>query len=393
MEFENYEQYKAQRDGLLKEAEEALNNHEMEKCAEKRKEVTELDAAFEKWRTEQANLNALAGKAVKAPANFENMKGNDKMEIEKIKIEDVVSSKGYRDAYLKNLQSKELNADERAMLENAAVSGAALIPTITMDRIIGVLHDNPILARIDMTFIPSNVSYPKENSIADASWIAMDTPSTDSEDSYTYISLAAYKLIKTVEIGADVQAMSIDAFEDWLVTRLANKIEKACDNAVFNGTGSGQPTGILKAGEVTTSGTYTATGMTYADLMNMLGALPSFYHNNAIIACSRQTFYGEILGVHTDGGEKVVVADVQAPARFNILGYPVVVDDNIPVGTVCFGDFFRYKFNFAKAPTVEPDFSVGFRTGSVCYRAMALADGKLGDANAIVVYKKATGGV
>ena len=35
-----------------------------------------------------------------------------------------------------------------------------------------------------------------------------------------------------------------------------------------------------------------------------------------------------------------------------------------------------YKFNFAKAPVVDRDESVAFRTGSTVYRAMALADGK-----------------
>ena len=44
---------------------------------------------------------------------------------------------------------------------------------------------------------------------------------------------------------------------------------------------------------------------------------------------------------------------------------------------IYFGDLKEaYKFNFAKAPTVDRDESVAFRTGSTVYRAMALADGK-----------------
>ncbi|MBO4567179.1 MAG: phage major capsid protein, partial [Bacteroidales bacterium] len=75
---------------------------------------------------------------------------------------------------------------------------------------------------------------------------AARSAATDSTDAITSISLGAYKLIKTVEITADVDAMSIDAFETWLVNRLVNKIEKAIDYAVLNGTGSGanQATGI-----------------------------------------------------------------------------------------------------------------------------------------------------
>ena len=89
-----------------------------------------------------------------------------------------------------------------------------------------------------------------------ASWVAVGTASTDSADTITSVSLGAYMLIKTVEITADVQTMSIDAFETWLVGRLANKLEAALDAAVFTGTGSSQATGILKTLD-TATGTFT----------------------------------------------------------------------------------------------------------------------------------------
>ena len=132
--------------------------------------------------------------------------------------------------------------------------------------------------------------------------------------------------------------------------------------------------------------------MTYADLLKILAALPTKYHARAKLATTRAVFYGQILGMKTDGGDKVVVADVQSPAKFNVLGYPVIVDDNCAADTVIFGDFKEgYKFNFAQAPTVESDRSVGFRSGSTVYRAMALADGKPADKNALTVWTKAGG--
>ena len=95
----------------------------------------------------------------------------------------------------------------------------------------------------------------------------------------------------------------------------------------------------------------------------------------------------------TTTGDKVVVADVQAPGKFNILGYPVIIDDNATIDStdnVFFGDLKEYKLNFAKAAEVARDTSVGFRSGSVVYRAMALADGKLVDSNAIVRFERAS---
>lgn len=290
----------------------------------------------------------------------------------------------YRNAWLKNLQGKPLDEEERA-----AVTASAVIPTQTMNRIISTIELNPMIAAIDVTYIPGNVTWPKEKTVNDAAWVDMGTAATDSADALEAISLGAYKLIKTVEITADVQAMAIPAFESWLVARLANKIMKAVDAAIFVGTGANQATGLQASGQLPDTGTWTAAGMTYAELLAVFAALPTQYHPNAKLVTTRQVFFGQIMGMVTDGGDKVVVADAQSPAKFNVLGYPVIVDDNCKADTLLFGDFKEgYKFNFAQAPTVESDRSVGFRTGSTVWRAMALCDGKPGNKDAVVQFKK-----
>lgn len=293
----------------------------------------------------------------------------------------------YRSAWLRNLQGRELNAEERT-----AVTASSAIPTQTMNMIVGRLKLNPLLNAIDMMHIPGNISIPVAGTVNAASWVAMGTASTDSADSITSISLAAYKLIKTVEITADVQAMAIDAFESWLTANLANQIDVALDAAVLKGTGSSQATGINTT-IADATGTFTKAAMKYKDLMTIIAALPTEYVNNATFVMSRKVFYGEVLGMETTSGDKVVVADAQAPGKFNILGFPVIVDDNATISstdTVFFGDLKEYKMNFAKDPEVKRDDSVGFRTGTSVYRAMALVDGKLADTKAIVKFTRAT---
>lgn len=292
----------------------------------------------------------------------------------------------YRDAYMKMLQGKPLNVEERA-----AVTASAAIPTITMNKIVGKLELVPLIAAVDVTYIPGNVSYPVEGTVNAASWVAMNTAATDSADTLTAVSLGAYKLIKTIEVSADVKAMAIDAFEVWLVNRLANKLQVAVDAAILTGTGTNQATGILKAGEITQTGTFTKGGMKYKDLMTVIATLPTQYLPGASFVMPRALFYGEVLGLEDTSGNRVVVADAQAPAKFNILGYPVIVDDNCSPDTIIFGDLREcYKFNFAKAPEVTSDDSIGFRTGSTVYRAMALADGKPVNKTAVCVYTRAT---
>lgn len=295
-----------------------------------------------------------------------------------------IGSAEYREAFLMNLQGRELNAEQRA-----AITATAAIPTQTLNQVFRYMEDSPILSRIDLTHIPGNVTLPVESAVADASWVAMATASTDSGDAVTSINLTAHKLIKTVEITADTEAMTIDAFEAWIVAKLGEKMEKALDNAVFNGTGSNQPTGICKTIS-TATGTFTKAKATYADLVKIIGSLASGPAKNAVFAMPRTLFFSDVIGIEDKNGQPVVHPDAESPAKYNILGYPVILDDNILTDNILFGDFKAYKMNIAKAPTISSDDSVGFRTGNRVYRGLALADGKLAMTEAFVRYTRAT---
>ena len=274
----------------------------------------------------------------------------------------------YRNAWLKNLQGKELDVEERA-----AIDATTVIPTETMNSIIGKLELNPIINAVDVMHIAGNVSFPVEGTTNEANWVDMGTAATDSADTISEVVLGAFKLIKTIEISADVKAMSIPAFETWLVSRLVNKMEKAVAKGIIAGTGSKQATGLNSITKNTFA--WTKTGMKFKDLTTMISKLPTEYTNGATFVMSRDIFYGQVLGMETSSGDAVVVADPQAPAKFNILGYPVIIDDRAT--GIIFGDLKEgYKFNFASDIEVKADDSVAFRTGSTVYRGMCLADGK-----------------
>ena len=295
-----------------------------------------------------------------------------------------VDSAEYREAWLKKLQGKELTVEERD-----AVTASAAIPTETMNMIVGKLELNPIIAAVDVSYIPGNVTFPAEDSVADANWVEMATAATDSADALRAVTLGAYKLIKTVSITADVQAMAIPAFESWLTARLANKIEKAVDAAILTGNGSNKPTGILQT-LTTADGTWASTGLVWKDVATIIGKIGSQYRSGAKFVMNSNLFFGSIVGMVDSNKQPVVrLADAEGPTSYRLVGYPVIVDDNCTSDNILFGDLKAYKFNFAKSPEVSSDDSVEFRTGNRVYRALALADGKLADTNAIVRYRKA----
>ena len=335
----------------------------------------ELKAREERAAAEEALRQKVA--ETKSDAVIKEFTEEKKMEENRF----AVNSPEYREAWLKELQGKEMTAEERA----AVVAAAHVIPIVTMNEIISKLELNPLIGAVDLTNIPGYVKYPAEGTCNDAEWVAMGSAATDSADTMTSIQLGAYKLIKTLEIEADVDAMSIDAFEGWLVSRLVNKIEKALDNAIINGGGvnSSMAEGIKKT-KTTNDGTFTRAGMTWAQLTGIMSKLKGEYHPNAQFVMRPQLFFSKILGMVDSSNNRVVVLDPQAPRKYNILGYPCILDANAGTDDVFFGDFKAYKLNLAKGVEVKKSEEAAFRTGSAVYRAMTLADGKLGDTNAIV---------
>lgn len=281
----------------------------------------------------------------------------------------------YRTAWLMNLQGREITAEQRTALAN----GSYVIPQETLNKVYGKMELYPLLNAVDVMHIPGTVEIPVEGTVNAANVVAMGTAATDSADSLAHVTLTNYKFIKTVEITADVMAMAVPAFENWLVDRLANKIYRLITGLVATGNGSSTVTGLTSiSASSTTGGTYTKTGITYADVLAIIAHLPSEYLPNAKFVMSRSDFFTAILGLTDTYGQPIVVADRQAPAKYNILGFEVILEDALnTTHSIVFGDLKEgYVFNFGKDLEVSRDESVGFRTGSTVFRGMALGDGK-----------------
>ena len=294
----------------------------------------------------------------------------------------------YRDAYMKSLMGLPMEAEERAALASAA----SVIPTETLTKIYGKLEENPLIGELNALHIPGYVAVPKATTVNDANWVAMGTAATDSSDVVGSVSLSAKKLIKTIEITADIQAMSIASFQDWLVNKLAQKMEIAICAAVINGAGSATvPQGIGQGG--VTAGTALAAGAALKDIAALMGNVGSAYHRTAVWIMSPATFFGKIVGLANDVNGALVMNGID----YMLLGHKVILDGTVDnckfkngstaeanaANHVIFGSLKEgYVFNYGEGVAIEADQSVAFRSGSTVYRAMALCDGAVVDPEA-----------
>ena len=306
----------------------------------------------------------------------------------------ILDTPEYRSAYLKRLQGKELNDVEKRALTTASNSAGAAVPTTTLNKIIDKLRQTSALfPRITVSYVPGNLSLVVANAKNAANWKTEGADGTPADDTVVNVNLTGYELIKLVEISAAAEAMTIDAFEDYIASEIGRQLAIAIENAILNGDGDGEPTGILEGITWTSdnSTTWAANGsIGYDNLVDALALLPTLYHNNAIFVMNRKMLFGGIRKIKTDDKQPIFTYNPQDAARNSILGYPVVVDDYMPDDTILLGDFSYYYMNFAKSPEISVSREAGFKSGKVTYRGLAVADGKPALAEAFVKISKAS---
>lgn len=377
-----------------------LENAKPEELEEIRKEVEALkDVKVEEEKTEEIDERSLLKGAIegleKRNINLSNAKEIEKPKMEERKMEEeknILETAEYRSAFLKKLQGKKLNEKEERAMTTAVSSVGAAIPTSTLNRIEEMLRQTSALYnQIDVLNIPGYVSIPVEDTVNDAAWIAEGANSTDVEDKLASVNFAAYKLIRTISITAEVSKMTISAFENWIVKKITERMAMAIENAILNGTGNGQPKGILKE-TIKTLQSAEKGKITYEDLCNMMANLKAGYKKGSAFVVNTQTLWKDIATIRV-GDSLVFVPDPTGEFAGRIFGKPVIEDEFIEEGKILYGLFSKYTMNWNENVNVTSDDSAEFRSGNRVYRGMALVDGKTVNKEAFVLMNKQAGEV
>lgn len=300
--------------------------------------------------------------------------------------DDVRKTPEYRTAFFKQLQGKQLNAMESRALDAAArleqradaygtsADNGGVIPTQTLNEIVRKAGKaNGLFEEVRKLQVPAGVAVPVANPATPAKW-ATEGAGVDSEaPDVTAVKFEGLELLKVFSVSAKVRTMSVDSFEAYLTDELNNSIIEAIADAIVNGTGTNQPTGIL--GAITNK--VTAKALTYADIVKAMGLIKGGYQANSVFAMSTATLYNSVYDLVDGNKRPIFIQDAQADTIGRVLGKPVVVDDHIADGTIIYGDFKDgYAVNLSNGIEVQSSTESSFKSGRVDYRALCVADAK-----------------
>ena len=356
----------------------------------------------------EARDNAEARSDVKRTLSF--FEGGDmKPQKRSFDAETVLDTEEYRTAFFKTMLGQKLSDVEKRAFElaietrndayNTSSNSAAVLPTQTLNEIIKKARTmGGLLGECRAFNMPTKISIPIGTPSTKAAWHT-EAASVDSENvTVAAVSFDGYEIMKVFSISEKARKMSINAFESYLVEELRACVLETIADALVNGTGSAQGTGLEAGITWVTSGTgknhvqvAKTADIKYADVVALVALLKRGYTQGAKMAMNNATLYNVFYGMLDTAQRPIFIADPKDESIGKVLGFPVVIDDNIADNVVYFGNFSKYLgYNMPEGITIESSRESSFKKGVVDYRAMAIADCKPLVTEAFVKLSKAT---
>ena len=381
----------------LAEIEKELNSEEIDS-----KDDSELDKLEEEVRSLKQEKTAIMERAEKRRAlEKEIAEGKIGTDVTEQMLDTVlggkrmqernfgVESAEYRNAWLKNIRGIELSDVEHRAITTATGSAGAAVPTTTTNKIIDKVKEFcPVLNKIDLLHIKGAVTIPAEGTTADAQKHEEGATITVDNDTLLKVSLAGYEVTKLVTISKSVLTMSIDAFETWLVNKIAHKVAEKIDALIFNGTGIGEAQGVnaITWNESNSITVAKSASLTESNVSGVVALMKAGYFAGAEWYMSSATFFADFYPLMNNSKNNVVT---ETNGVYRIVGKAVNFDERVAAHEAFLGDFYLgYIGNLEEDVNVTSQFVT--RENAFDFLGCAIFDGKVQAVEAFVKIAKAT---
>jgi HK97 family phage major capsid protein len=134
-----------------------------------------------------------------------------------------------------------------------------------------------------------------------------------------------------------------------------------------------------------------ASTLAYADVVSAVALLKRGYAQGAKWAMNNAMLYNSFYGMVDGNKRPIFIADPKGESIGKILGFDVIIDDNLPADTAVLGNYKQYMgYNMPDGIAIEASTQSSFKKGLIDYRALAIADCKPIVTEAFVKIGKAT---
>ncbi|MED1478224.1 phage major capsid protein [Bacillus pseudomycoides] len=303
----------------------------------------------------------------------------------------------YRNAFMNYvLRGEAIPAELRANAVTKTGDVGSVIPQTVLNQIIEKIEAvGMILPLVTRTAIKGGVSVPISSVKPVASWVAESAGSDKQKKTTGSITFNYNKLRCAVAVSLEVDTMALPVFESTLINNVVEAMTKAIEQSIINGTGSGQPKGILTETPATGQALDVAK-VEYKTLIDAEAALPLEYEDGAVWCMTKKTFMS-FAGMVDTNGQPIARTNygINGKAERVLLGRQVVLCNYIDsFTTAATGKPFAFLFNFSDY-LLNTNYQMGVKkyedneTDDMVTKAIMVVDGKAVNVNSLVVLKKA----
>lgn len=228
-------------------------------------------------------------------------------------------------------------ASIKVLSEGTDADGGYLVPQdFYRQLVVEMAEENQL--RGEVFVVPmkgKTLTIPKLDHGPDTYWTAEGATKSTTTADFSQPSITAYKLASIIYMTDELMDDAAFSLTEILVKLFAEKIAEKEETAIVAGTGSGQPTGLVVAGTIST---VTCSGnLDFDDIIDLIYALPKKYRKKAKFLVHNNNVR-ELRKIKDSDG-KYIWSDPTQPGMLPTLyGYPVLETYDIGEDKILFGD-------------------------------------------------------
>ena len=224
----------------------------------------------------------------------------------------------------------------KALSVGEAQAGGYLVRDVFLDTLLVKSREVSAMRTICNVLppVPSGaVIVPAEDSVfTDAEWTTeLGTGSEDTSKPFAQRRLTPHPLAKRVRVSNTLLRTPTFDVEAYVRDRMAYRFGVSEEDAFINGSGVGQPLGLLRTPNLPTVTTATSLTVAGDDLIKWVYSLPAAYAPRARILCNR-AFLRKVRTLKTNDGQYLWQPGLQTGVPSSILDVPYSVSDRFDDG-------------------------------------------------------------
>lgn len=298
----------------------------------------------------------------------------------------------YRTAWLKKIAIDErgnklfgeLNEVESRAYTLLTTNSSAVVPKDTLNKIVELVRSEaPMLADATPSFFTRGFGVPRHKAIdaGDAKAVSEGEANDDEQDTFDLLPLDGVEIKKSITMSKKMQIQSLDAFEQWLIQHLADRIRVAKEKQILtrlDNTG----TGIAETNKITGKLSDDEVRKIFS-LIKADGA-KAFYANSSMI-------WNVLAGLTDSEGRKLFIPNSMSDpiVAGRIYGAAIKQDNNVADNTLYAGVAKSILSNDFDELEIVPQ--IENKTLKRIFTAYSLYDAGLEDPEAMVKYTHTPG--